>query len=233
MERGLATASLLSTYTEERLPVIAAMLKTTTAILDKTVGTMKSDGSGSAAWDRGGALKQLGVNYRWSSIVIDERTATDAHDVQQALDPYGTAEGGYLRAGDRAPDAPGLVPVTPDTCGQSTSLFHIFGPSHHTVLLFYNGGVAQLVPILKKLKQFPANAVRTSLLHPAGAIVPPPVQGVDYNLIDYKGHAYANYGFEQDSFSIAIIRPDGVVGGIVFGLEGLQKYFGAIFLACS
>ncbi|MFG2617083.1 FAD-dependent oxidoreductase [Streptomyces sp. NPDC048507] len=74
---GRAPASLLDTYEEERRPVAAAMLGLSTRIH-----------RGEAR--RGAATRQLGLNYRGSSLAVETRT-----DVPPDA----------LRAGDRAPDA--------------------------------------------------------------------------------------------------------------------------------
>lgn len=238
VERNVAAPALLSTYTEERLPVIAAMLRTTTAILDKTVGTMKSDGSGSAAWDRGGVLKQLGVNYRWSSIVIDERAtdgAAHGYTTKQPVDPYGANEGNGVQAGDRAPDAPGLVDVTHGDkmdANKPTSLFRIFGPSYHTVLVFA-GHFDQVAPFLERLQQYPQYAVRSAIIYVADAAAFPSAEGVNLVLVDQEGHAYAGYNCAANDLTVVIVRPDGIIGGIVFGLDGLERYFKGVFSALT
>ena len=56
------------------------------------------------------------------------------------------------------------------------------------------------------------------------------VQGLDGLVVyqDVEGHA-------RDAYSVAagvvIVRPDGVVGGIVGGVEGLQTYFARVYAA--
>ena len=55
--------------------------------------------------------------------------------------------------------------------------------------------------------------------------------GADYTGVDTEGHAYVAYGVLPEHPMTAIIRPDGVVGGIVFGLEGLKTYLQAVFSA--
>lgn len=66
--KGLSPMSLLDSYNEERLPVIAEMLNQTTTLLNQTFRSRRPE---SAAWIKGGSLLQLGVNYRWSSIILD------------------------------------------------------------------------------------------------------------------------------------------------------------------
>jgi len=68
----------------------------------------------------------LGVNYRTSPIILDEFSAKDPWTAA-----YGDEHPGELIAGDRAPDAPGLVEGA-----ATTRLLDVFEPTHHTVLIF-------------------------------------------------------------------------------------------------
>ena len=72
MHKGLADSSLLESYTTERLPVITEMLGRTTAILNKTI-TFKTDSEEENPFVRPKILHQLGVNCRWSPILVDEQ----------------------------------------------------------------------------------------------------------------------------------------------------------------
>ena len=102
VEKGFAVPSLLRSYTAERVPVISEVLKRTTNIHDKTQ-VMRNDGSGLVAWDRGGPLKMLGINYRTSPIVVDTVNKKGDHPERDLYESRGG-----VRTGDRAPDAPGL-----------------------------------------------------------------------------------------------------------------------------
>lgn len=215
------------------------MLQKTTAILNKTVGTPRSDPGSSDAWNRGGELKQLGVNYRWSSIVIDERTDNaDQHAVHRPLDPYGALgnDTTTVRAGDRAPDAPGLLPLNVKTQPDGSvndatvSLFRVFGPSHHTVL-FFAGQVDEVTPIVQKLRQYPPHALQTAMIYPAGTVGAEYLEVTDVMLLDEGEHAYGNYACGKASLTVIIVRPDGVIGGIVFSLDGVLAYFRRVFSA--
>ncbi|KZT05394.1 monooxygenase [Laetiporus sulphureus 93-53] len=214
VEKGFAAPSLLSTYTEERLPVIAAVLKRTTAILDTTASTMKSDGSGTAAWDRGGPLKQLGVNYRWSSIVVDERFPLEGAS-RVLMDPYGIELGDTVRRDPRC----GVNPI---------SLFNIFGPSHHTVMLFA-GNTDTIANILESLKRYPTSALKSLVIYPQGTSPAAELLDADFVVVNERGHAYLNYACSQKMMTLAIVRPDGIMGGLVFGLDGLEGYFSRVF----
>ena len=134
-----------------------------------------------------------------------------------------------VRAGDRAPDAPGLVPIE----GGETSLFKIFGPAYHTVLLFAgNGSTEEVKRVLAKLEEYPADAVRSVVVYPLGAL-PEVVDGVGSVVFDAEKHAFANYCCSDDDLTAVIVRPDGVVGGIVFGAPGLRRYFKGAFSALT
>ncbi len=85
---------LLDSYTTERVPVVAAMLSETTKLLEQA-----ASGDGAvfeSAWE----LRQFGVNYRVSTT--EEHTG-------ESVDPYRDGDDGHVRAGDRAPDASGLI----------------------------------------------------------------------------------------------------------------------------
>jgi hypothetical protein len=102
--KGLAPIRFIESYTSERIPVIAAMLNKTTDLLYQSLplgGKINFD-----KFSRSTDLNMLGINYRGSPIVLDERTADDG----SVYNAYGNTEGELnLCAGDRAPDAPGLV----------------------------------------------------------------------------------------------------------------------------
>ncbi|KAH9911189.1 FAD binding domain-containing protein [Fomitopsis serialis] len=100
---GLAAPSLLSTYSEERLPVAKRMIQETLGIYKVVMDSAVRGADVNKA--RGAHLKQLGINYRWSPIVLDERQPVDKQQTVDSLDVYGRFGGETLRAGDRAPDA--------------------------------------------------------------------------------------------------------------------------------
>ncbi|EMD32572.1 hypothetical protein CERSUDRAFT_126688 [Gelatoporia subvermispora B] len=227
VEKGLAAPSLLTTYTEERLPVIADMLRVTTSLLDRTFVANNLDDS---VWSRGGALLQLAVHYRWSPLIVDERPGA-GEDIAPRLPitSYGTPQG-VLHAGDRAPNAIDLHKISGlDTIKTVTSLFDVFAPWLHTVL-FFNNGLSGLDDSLKIVQRYPADRVRTVLVLPSGSQFSAS-SAAELNLVlsDQDGHAYEGYGIEGSAPTTAIIRPDGVVGAIVYGSEGIIRYFERIF----
>lgn len=217
-EKGITRPSLLSTYTEERFPVIAEMLQMSTRLY----GAMQRDEI--EGFRRDGVLFQLGVNYRWSSVVVDERTPKPKN--AQDVDPYGAGSDGTLRAGDRAPQAPGLVTAS----AGETSLFDLFGPGHHTVLLF-NLPAEDAERIIGVVKGFPAKLVKTVVLATQGASDFRVTGAPDIAVVDKAGDAFSAYQVTPEKPTVVIVRPDGFVGGIVYGLEGLTKYFGGVFNA--
>ena len=76
--QGLATPSLLSSYTSERVPVIQDMLQKSTKMLDQVLTTKANDHNTPAFNSkRPRGLDQLGVNCRWSKIVVDENRPYD------------------------------------------------------------------------------------------------------------------------------------------------------------
>ncbi|KAF5362575.1 hypothetical protein D9756_002493 [Leucocoprinus leucothites] len=239
--KQLSPPSFLQTYTEERLPVVTEMLNQTTQMLKQTF----KDGE-EKAWDKGSGLLQLGVNYRWSSIVLDERRILEARYEADDYDPYmpdyladeqeddigvnsyGSSVDGHLRAGDRAPDASNLVDRSATSLFRTTyTLFQIFGSYYHTVLIFSK--LANPTPILKLFKLYPAGTVRSVIVTPRGRPVPnADVMAADVVLEDSSGYAYDAY-IPGKTCGIVVVRPDGVVGAIVEDRPWLHKYFLGIF----
>lgn len=139
MYKGLAALSLLSSYTLERVPVIQEVLQKSTKMLDQVLATKAKDHNTPAFNSkRPRGLDQLGVNCRWSKIVIDENRSYDEKADGDTSGAYGDESGATLRAGDRAPDAPGLIIIAPNdgNPNHDTSLFKISSPDCHTALIF-------------------------------------------------------------------------------------------------
>ncbi|EED83918.1 hypothetical monooxygenase [Postia placenta Mad-698-R] len=229
VEREFAPQSLLDTYTEERLPVIAHMLKQTTNLFKTTRNPAAHGGDASQAWTRPRDMKMLGVNYRWSSIVLNERhpqevTEKDKH----LLDAYGADASGGLHAGDRAPDAPGLALVEEGNVGsETTSLFRIFSSTRHTVLIFSSDG-DEIAAVLKSVQRLSSRLVRAVIVVPRGLAGLPIVSSADGVYVDRDGHGYTGYGAGHEGITVAVVRPDGVVGALVSGATGLEAYFRSV-----
>lgn len=240
VQKGLAPTSLLETYTEERIPVITEMLERTTNIMNRTF-----KGKDHGVWLRGGSLLQLGINYRWSSIVVDEQKRKVSEEVAQynrmyGLDDeeeydepdefrsYGPLTAGRLKGGDRAPDADGLVTLGAVTPGESTRLFEIFGSSYHTVLVLSNEPNLY-GPVLDALTTLPRGTIQSVVLLRFGdALHHADMHGVNYLLIDQNGHAQDAYCLREGCY-VVIVRPDGFIGAITKGVEGVRRYFDGIF----
>jgi len=227
--KGLAPEGLLETYEEERLPVVAEMLDVTKVIFKKTVSNSTDEG----AWNRTGKVNQLGVNYRWSSIVVDEESEKLGFD-KGAGSAYSVEEGEPIRAGDRAHDAPGLVVIkgTEEDSG-TTRLFKLFRPTRHTVLIF--SGKVDSYEVLAALSSQP------DVIYPIvvvkggedGAAVAASISssylGAFTVVEDREGYAYAAYDGPEGLSGIFAIRPDGVVGARVGDVKGVRKYFKGVF----
>ncbi|KAH7930836.1 hypothetical protein BV22DRAFT_1124599 [Leucogyrophana mollusca] len=217
VQKGLSPDSLLPTYTAERLPVIAEMLELTTELLDKTV--RRTEALEESVLTRGQKLYMLGVNYRYSPIVVDE--FSDAGPV----DAYGLQQEGVLVAGDRAPDAPRLTSGD----GEATRLFDVFRPAYHTVLVFAPD-CASAAPVLSALGRYESSVLRSVIVLPSSAARSSATSTTaNLALVDEGGHAYGGYLVGEGETRVVVVRPDGVVGAIVSGVQGLEKYFGLVF----
>ncbi|KAJ7093879.1 FAD binding domain-containing protein [Mycena belliarum] len=217
VQKGLAPATLLDTYSEERIRVIAQMLKLTTALYSKTFTAGQAATDDDSEWKRGGDLSMLGVNYCGSSIVLEDGDAGSAS-------AYSKAAGSPVQAAYRAPDASGLV-----RAGGPTTLFATFSVAVHTVLLF-GGNTASRTTIAGILNQLPADAVRTVLVMLQGQSVGDDAALFSEVLEDREGYAYSGYGLTMSELAVVIVRPDGVVGAVVPDAEGVKRYFQGIFV---
>ena len=212
--KGLSPATLLDSYTTERLPVIAEMLNITTGVLRQ----MREAPTIEGAMKREKRMNMLGVNCRTSPIVVDEFTNAEP------VNAYGVLDEGVLVAGDRAPDASGLVVIAN---GAETRLFDVFSATYHTVLVF-TPDASTTEDILEALKRHPEDMIRSAIVLPQGSkgTTTPQVDLV----VDHGGHAYRAYLAVKGEKKVVVVRPDGVVGAIVHGVEGVGAYFTNIFL---
>ncbi|KAK0202493.1 FAD binding domain-containing protein [Desarmillaria ectypa] len=213
VQKGLAPRSLLDSYSQERIPVIAAMLDKTSELHMKSF----APGGGQTGWMRGFELRQLGVNYRGSPILIDETPVQG----EEAVDPYRSGDDGTVRGGDRAPDAPGLIFINGPA--HETSLSDIFGSSYHTVLIFSDDSIA----VLDALKSYPHSTVKSAVIlsQKLSSVI-----SADYVLVDADGYAYKHYNMAEKLTKIVVVRPDGMIGALVRGVDGLKQYFDGIFV---
>ena len=213
--------------------MIAEMLDQTTKLLDKTfAGEYEPDHKS------GGSLFQLGVNYRWSPIVLDERNPIEAamdaeedslmedydfdDEEDQKIDSYGTLFDGRLRAGDRAPDSCGLIQTGHPNCpSTSHSLFQIFGSTHHTVLLFADAVDCERT--LQQIRRYPPGLMKSAVIVKHRHPVPSGAALADYVFEDRDGHAHDAY--TSRVCGLVVVRPDGIVGAILRGPSSLHQYF--------
>ncbi|KAK0205908.1 FAD binding domain-containing protein [Desarmillaria ectypa] len=213
VHKHLAPPTLLETYNAERLPVVAAMLECTTELFNKTFKRADDNHTG---WFRGYILRQFGVTYRGSPIVVDETNPGD-----EAVDPYRSGLDGRVQGGDRAPEAPGLV----DADGGKVALFDSFGPAHHTVLVF-SDDMKVHVEVLDRLGSYSPALVKPIIILPKNSAV----KAEGDMLKDEEGYAYKHYNIEDGTSLMVVVRPDGVVGARLNTAEGLKLYFQPIFL---
>jgi len=149
---------------------------------------------------------------------------------------YGGGDG--IRAGDRAPDATSLVIIVNgeknSSSNETTSLFHILRPDSHTVLLF-GTSASEIDNTLAVLKTYPHDFVRSAVIFPQATAQPllQMLPSAEFVLFDKEGHAYRGYEILGAAMTVVVIRPDGIIGGIVTGIEGLKKYFRGVFSAMT
>ncbi|KAI9064756.1 hypothetical protein FKP32DRAFT_1611066 [Trametes sanguinea] len=234
--KGIASSDLLSSFESERLPVIASMLAITTALYERLIANKDkpedskvvestADMSGFLHWQNS-ALAQLDLNYRWSPIVYDVRGNGGLDDAALKARAYTGYPGEPVHAGDRAPDAPGLI----DLEGKETRLHDIFKPTMHTFLVFTSevGNAEKDVDsIIQAVQTLPQGTFHVAILGRHNA--PAHRDGV----VTYKdgaGHAFRLYSIEEGKVTIVAVRPDGYIGAFVYDASGLQTYFSRLNL---
>lgn len=222
---GFAHPSLLSTFSEERIPVIGEMLNLTTGYLKKTF--FNGDAQ-PGDFKRRETDNQLGVNYRSSSIVVDD--GISKQDVM-GTPAYGGADG-PICAGDRAPDAPGLVLIG-DSHSRTVRLHQLFRPTRHTVLVFADKNVDVFQVghgIFSKYPQELVHFIVLSLGTWHHSSLPQSVSTSTSVYEDRDGHAYTAYAGPREASSIFVIRPDGYIGARLGNLDNADTYFKGIFV---
>ena len=206
--KGRSPPSTLESYSSERLPVVATMLDLTLNLTKNVFGAKKDQ---EMSFYRDTVLRQLGVNYRGSSIVVDDMTVDG-----EVFDPYRSGVAGVVRGGDRAPDAPGLKTVD----GKTLSLFgSVFGSSYHTLLVF---GEPPKV-------SYPADLVKTVVVVPEGVDFPNNSQDGQIVLSDTQGYVHKHYDVDSRALRYIVVRPDGAIGALATKEDSLKEYFDKIF----
>jgi len=166
-----APAALLDSYQDERLPVAARVLGISTALHDKGFA-----GEEDAHRRDDPELHQLNLGYRDSALSRELRAAP-----------------GPVRAGDRAPDAPGTAPD-----GTPVRLFELF-TGVQPVLLGFGPRAARLAAELAGPR------LRAVAVLDPGQPVPAGASG----FADTDGHAARAY---QAGDALLLVRPDGYLG---------------------
>ncbi|KAJ8092073.1 hypothetical protein PM082_024313 [Marasmius tenuissimus] len=166
VHKKLAPASLLESYNDERLPVVAVMLKKTTLLMDKTFA---ENSDITSHWKREFEMRQLGVNYRGSKLVVDEKYGREEGEGDEKVDPYRGGLDGKAKGGDRAPAAESLVVLKgfEGTDASETCLYDLLSSAKHTAVVFAKENeeekeMEMLLSTVKKL--FPQDTVQTVVL---------------------------------------------------------------------
>ena len=112
-------------------------------------------------------------------------------------------------------------------------MFKTYTPTRHTALVFtQTGDEAKLKPVTDAVRTAPKDAVQVVVVLPKGTAptITSTVEGVDLVLVDTLGHAADSYLPAAKGFPVFIVRPDGVVGAVVRGEEGIRDYTKGIFV---
>ncbi|KXN91304.1 Pentachlorophenol 4-monooxygenase [Leucoagaricus sp. SymC.cos] len=235
--KGLAPPSLLDSYALERMPVVAEMLDLSTELHSLAYPRISSSSLGQEETDkpednvmyRPAWSLQLGINYRWSPIVLDERDGHDNNSASETapINPYGKGAR-KIHAGDRAPDAPQLMDGL-----MTMTLFDLFSVRRHTVLVFPGAaGVAEIQHDAASLYEYRSSGVIGLFLvvQPADTQFENLLLQCDGILVDTAGHAVQGYDVALGAKTFVVVRPDGVIGAYTLGAEGVRRYLSVILL---
>jgi len=215
--KSLASLCLLDSYSAERLPVITHMLELTKELLQKTIESNPHDNTPEedSPYYRGLELYQLDINCRGSPIVVDR------------LDEESYKSGKRLRAGDRAPDAPGMIPLNAGLRPGTTQLFDIFSSNRHTALIFTKGD-ENVKPYLELLKHYPQDTILPVIVLQQGDEGDVGVFGKTSVVRDSAGHCWKSYSAGHGT-KIAVVRPDGCVGAVGRSPGVVEEYRNLVF----
>ena len=170
---------LLDTYQEERLPIAQGVLASTSTrhreFMHRNFGQAAANLL--AGREVFADATQLSLTYRGSRLSRDLDNAPG------------------IRAGDRAPDAPGLLTYS----GEQLRLFDLFRGTHFTLLIFGEQPALQLPAISRDVLRI------YSITHSGDEITP-----ANDGLIDSGGHAFHAYGVSNQA--LILVRPDGYIG---------------------
>lgn len=233
--RGRADEKLLDSYEAERHPIGRRLLQATGALsqailLRHPVADKLRDWTASLVTSLDvvqdkirNSLSELGINYRSSPIVAEER----ASDWRKAITSW--IDGG-IRAGDRAPDAAGLR--TAD--GKDLRLFELFSGTGHVMLLFGSGVDAAARARQQRLaeiaERYRGLIERYTILPPDGAAA---ATYDSASIVDAGGELHRIYGVRDET--LLLVRPDGYLAYRAEPAEPekLQQYLATILKATS
>jgi 2-polyprenyl-6-methoxyphenol hydroxylase-like FAD-dependent oxidoreductase len=167
---GGAGASLLDTYQSERLPIAAGVLGISNEIMASTVA------AGTIQMRHDDRTLQLDLNYRSSSLSREMRPAAPG-----------------LRAGDRAPEAPGLTGPS-----GACRVFELLRGPHATLL----GFGSRWQPLIEECLRRHDGALNGYVIVGASEAAAPD------HYVDAAGHARRSYG----EGVLYIVRPDNYIG---------------------
>lgn len=213
--RGRAPDRLLDSYEQERHPLGRRLLQATGAmsravlVRQPMLQTLR-DLTARVASNVGvvqdkirGAMSEVSIHYRGSPIVADERPA----GLRAKLAPW-LAEAAP-RAGDRAPDAAGLLSAD----GRQLRLFDLLSGTRHVLLMFPAG--TEESEIQSAEQQLATVCERFAELIDCHTVLPPtdaesPGALVGNRLRDSAGELGKALGVTADA--LVLIRPDGYLG---------------------
>jgi hypothetical protein len=184
VHRG-ASSALLDSYEDERLPVAKHVLELSTRLAASTTSS-HTKGLVPQTED----TSQLSIHYRESALSHEHRSMP-----------------GALRAGDRAPDAPGLIECGSD--GTSVRLFDVLrGP--RATLVTFGDGWAPIIDAALAAASGEIDAVHIVRADRAEGGAPRVGGRQLRTLIDAQGHAETIWA--PGAGALFAIRPDGVIG---------------------
>ncbi|TFY57050.1 hypothetical protein EVG20_g8695 [Dentipellis fragilis] len=227
--KSLAKPTLLDTYEIERQPVVAEMLKLTThlhsnafrQIPDSTLNAAQGESqpeqpkpdqstpetadprANDPYWRPKQGL-QLGINCRWSPIVLDGRYHSAPGEVVEKK--------AYGKLGDKLPGADG---------GETTLFALIAGYARHTVVVFSAAADEELPASLRKYQGH--SAISFVKLLPQGSTTAASSDVPAF--VDSTGHGYTAYDVEKSAASptYVVVRPDGMVGAYALSAEQVDR----------
>ncbi|KAJ7512875.1 hypothetical protein B0H11DRAFT_1898141 [Mycena galericulata] len=214
--RSWRGTALLDRYSQERLPVIAASAlhgQIVHAVAENGNGRGGADEDGDGAWKRGDAVGMLGVDAQGCAIVLAEDGSGAEVGVTRVMRAYGEAEvgggGGACKAG---------VPRA-----SFIRLLEVFGPDADTALVFDGNAETEEVAVAGALGRWPEGTAYVGRRRPEGSDAEAGTVIGTWEAVDREGYAYAAYAdwcwLTGQGLRIVIVRPDGMLGSVVKGVE--------------